>query len=631
VTVPSPTRTRWAGNHLVRPTPGTRRTGRSAPDSLTDELYLLSDGNVVDAPSSGPVLASRPTPRRRPLPRTFVPVLSGRDRVLVGVLTACWIAAFVFFWAWWLQPGHRVGWVGLVVNSVLLAYVTAIPVYFLILANRLREVDPRIAVPKLRVAFVVTRAPSEEWALARTTLSAMRAQRFPHAYDVWLCDEAPTDEILDWCRANRVRVSSRNGVADYHRATWPRRTRCKEGNLAFFYDNWGYARYDVVAQLDCDHVPEPTYLAEMVRPFADPAIGYVAAPSVCDANAAGSWAARGRLHREGTFHGPFQAGHNEGLAPIGIGSHYAVRAAALRDIGGIGPELAEDFSTSYLLNSAGWHGAFALRAEAHGDGPLTLAAMLTQEFQWSRSLTTLLYDLVPGHLGRLSWALRIRFAFSLLYYTLLAVSVVGGLLLPPIAAVTGAPWVDVNYLQFLGHWWPMSAFLIVITLVLRRRGLLRPIDAPVLSWENWLYALTRWPFNAWGVAAAVMQQVRPKPITFKVTPKSVGGLEPLPMGLVVPFVAITAALSAAALVGEFSTSAVGYVGLCLLGALTYAVVSFAVCVLHARETARAAGSRMRTALSTTVRRPIGAALIALVPFVVAVALYPGYAIAVLHW
>jgi cellulose synthase (UDP-forming) len=116
----------------------------------------------------------------------------------------------------------------------------------------------------------------------------------------------------------------------------------------------------VVSQLDCDHVPSPTYLSEMVRPFSDPAVGYVAAPSVCDANAGSSWAARGRLHREATFHGAFQLGHSGGWAPACIGSHYAVRTRALRDIGGIGPELAEDFSTSFLFNAAGWQGAFAI-------------------------------------------------------------------------------------------------------------------------------------------------------------------------------------------------------------------------------------------------------------------------------
>ena len=144
----------------------------------------------------------------------------------------------------------------------------------------------------LRVAFVVTRSPSEPWQIARSTLSAMLTQRFPREYDVWLCDEQPGAEVMRWCQRNHVKVSTRHGVRDYHRLGWPRRTRCKEGNLAYFYDHWGYWHYDVAVQLDCDHLPAPTYLAEMVRPFADPAVGYVAAPSVCDANGAASWSAR---------------------------------------------------------------------------------------------------------------------------------------------------------------------------------------------------------------------------------------------------------------------------------------------------------------------------------------------------
>ncbi len=308
-----------------------------------------------------------------------------------------------------------------------------------------------------------------------------------------------------------------------------------------------------------------------------------------------------------------------------------MRTQALRQIGGVGPELAEDFSTAYLLNSAGWQGAFALRARAVGDGPPTFAAMLTQEFQWSRSLTTLLYDLVPRHLGRLTWARRIRFGYSLLYYTLTAVATVGGIALPPIAAVTGAPWVNVNYLSFLAHWWPMSVLLLLLTLLLRRRGLLRPADAPIVSWENWLYALARWPFIAWGVLAAVVQKVRPKPITFKVTPKSSGGLTPLPARLVLPYVAITLVMSTAALIGEYTTAAVGYVGLCLLGGLTYAVVGLLVCVLHAIEAARAAGSRLPAALAATVQRPLSIAVAALVPLGTAIALYPSYAFAVFGW
>lgn len=124
-----------------------------------------------------------------------------------------------------------------------------------------------------------------------------------------------------------------------------------------------------MAQLDADHVPEPGYLEAMLRPFVDPKVGYVAAPSICDANAHESWVVNARLFAEATLHGSLQAGYNNGWAPLCIGSHYAVRTAALKEIGGLGPELAEDHTTTLMMNSYGWKGVFAFDAEAHGDGP----------------------------------------------------------------------------------------------------------------------------------------------------------------------------------------------------------------------------------------------------------------------
>ncbi|WP_063753087.1 glycosyltransferase, partial [Streptomyces resistomycificus] len=579
---------------------GPARSGgplRADPDEamLRTHLWTLSAGNVVDAPPDGPVFGK---PRRALTPgaASWIPRLGRLDRIKVSLLAVCWWTALVCFWEWWLRPEHRAGLAGFAVNSALLLYLSVLPLYFVVVMVRLRTFDPSVEVPRLRTAFVVTRAPSEPWSVARTTLSAMLRQDFPQPYDVWLCDEDPSQETLEWCRSNAVSVSCRRGVASYHRDAWPRRTRCKEGNLAHFYDNWGYAEYDVVAQLDVDHVPHPRYLQEVVRPFADPAVGYVSAPSVCDANATTSWSARGRLHREATFHGPMQLGHSDGLAPLCIGSHYAVRTRALQDIGGLGPELAEDFSTTFLLNSAGWHGAFAIDAEAHGDGPITFAAMVTQEFQWSRSLVFMLLGMLPRHLRRMPGRLRVRFAFALSYYPLLALTTTAGLLLPPIAAVTGQPWINVNYGAFLLHFWAMSFFLVVLTALLRRRGLLRPVDAPLLSWEGWLFGLTRWPYVAWGAAAAVTQRLRPKKVVFKVTPKRRSGIEPLPLRLMLPYLLITVVLSGAAVVGELTGPAIGYVFLCLLGALSYALVTLSVSVLHVRESARSAGVGAHRAL-----------------------------------
>lgn len=591
-------------------------------DDLRNAIAELSGGQVVKTPPSGPVFA-RGRRRRRTAAATFVRALSGRDRLLVGALTVGWALSVFVFWRWWLAPAHRIGWPGLIVNSVLLAYMCLLPAYFLVAANRLRKVSPALAVSELRVAIVVTRAPSEPWTMVQGTLEAMLRQDYPHDYDVWLCDEAPTAEIRDWCGRNDVSISTREGRADYHRDTWPRRTRCKEGNLAYFYDTVGYERYDVVAQLDADHVPSPTYLVEMVRPFADAAVGYVAAPSVCDTNAAQSWSARGRLHREASFHGPVQLGHNDGLAPICIGSHYAVRTAALRSIGGIGPELAEDFSTSYLINVAGWSGAFAIDADARGEGPPTFGAMLTQEFQWSRSLAVVYLGLVSRTVWRLPWRLQLRFLFALSYYPLLVSSTAVGLLLPPVAAVTGLPWVRVNYFDFLIHWFALAVFLLLITAVLRRRRLLRPAYAPLISWEVWLYALARWPVIGWGLVAAVIQLVARRPVVFRVTPKGTGGVDPLPVRVIAPYAVLAAGLAAAALVGMATTGAVGYIGLCLIGAACYAVVAVSVPLLHAHEAAKTSAVTFGDAFRV-VRTAWLVALFAALPALFALAAYPGY-------
>ena len=573
----------------------TKQTDRAAA------LQRMSGGNVLAISPTGPTLRGRSAPRRPFQPNTFVSTLDTRDRVLVAGLTAGWFASVGWFWLWWLQPGHWTSWVGLLSCGVVPLYLTIEPVGYLLAANRLRQVDRKLPVPDLRVAFLVTRAPSEPWEVARTTLSAMLAQDYPHPYDVWLCDEQPAEETARWCAEHGVRISTRSGVPAYNRDDWPRREKCKEGNLAYFYDHHGYENYDVVAQLDCDHVPVPEFLAEVVRPFGDPAVGYVADPSVCDRNAEDTWSGRGRLHREAYFHGPVQLGHGSGLAPIIVGSHCAYRTAALGEIGGIGPELLEDFSTSFLLHSAGWQGAFAVAAEAHGNGPLTFQAMLVQEFQWTRSLTTLMYRLVPPHLRRLGWRLRLRYLYALLFHTAMISTIGVGIVVSVAGAVTGAGWGTVNPITVLVCWMAISVWLGALTAVLRRRGLLRPAKAPLLSWENLLYRLTRWPFIAWGVLAATVQLFRPRPVTIKVTPKAADGLERLPVRLVVPYVATSVVLGAGA---AFATDASGYALLCLLGAVVFLVVPFAVCLLHAKESARTAGVRPSRAAGETVVAPL---------------------------
>ena len=432
-----------------------------------------------------------------------------------------------------------------------------------------------------RVAMVVTKAPSEPFSVVATTLKAMLAQAYPH--DTWLADEDPSPETLDWCRRHGVFVSTRKNRPDYHRTTWPRRTRCKEGNLAFFYDHYGYECYDFVVQLDADHVPEQGYLVEMLRPFADPAIGYVSAPSICDRNASESWAARGRLYAEASMHGSLQAGYNRGLAPLCIGSHYAVRTAALKEIGGLGPELAEDHSTTLIMNAHGWRGVHALDAIAHGDGPRTFADLVTQEFQWSRSLVMLLLKYSPIYVGRLPLKLKCQFLFSQLWYPLFALFMALMFVMPIVALVRDQNFVAVTYPEFLAHFAPLSVTLIVLAYRWRASGTFRPFDAKILSWEMTLFLFARWPWALAGTLAALRDWMTGSYVDFRITPKGASEVDPLPSRVLFPYGVLSIASVLPVLLVDNASESRGFYIFAIVNAVIYTALLLTILVQHARE------------------------------------------------
>jgi cellulose synthase (UDP-forming) len=134
----------------------------------------------------------------------------------------------------------------------------------------------------------------------------------------------------------------------------------------------------------------------------------------------------------------------------------------------------------------------------------------------------------------------------------------------------------------------MSITLIVLSLLLRRRRLLRPANTPVLSWEKLSFRVD--PLAVQRIGCAVRRGAEGTAEADHLQGHPGGRRRPghAPVRSILPFVVITATLSTATLVGEFTTLAVGYVGLCLFGALVYAVVSLSVCLLHAVEVARMA-------------------------------------------
>jgi cellulose synthase (UDP-forming) len=513
---------------------------------------------------------------------SLVPLLHGRLRIEFILGCAAWLAAFLFFWIWWLKPEHNTGTATFVYVSALQAWITFLPGYFLwIFFSGKKPIGP-VALPAgSRVAMVVTKAPSEPFSVVRETLLAMLAQDYPH--DTWLADEAPEASTREWCARNGVKISSRQGVSDYHRNEWPRRTKCKEGNLTYFYDTYGYENYDFVSQLDADHVPTPGYLRQMMRPFRDETIGYVSAPSICDKNKCESWASRGRLFFEATMHGAMQAGYNGGWAPLCIGSHYAVRTEALKEIGGLGPELAEDHSTTLLMNAYGWRGVHAIDAIAHGDGPETFSDLITQEFQWSRSLVMILLKYMPTYIHGLPPHLRFQFLFSQLWYPFFAIFMASSFLLPVMAVFMKTTFVDVTFPSFVAHAAPMALVLTVLVLRMRAGGLLRPNDARLFSWELPVFLFAKWPWVLFGTVAAVRDWLCGTSVDFKVTPKGTTVADPLPVRVLWPYAFLSIVSAVPVLAVENAKYASGFYVFALVNALIYGVIYTLAIVKHQRE------------------------------------------------
>jgi cellulose synthase (UDP-forming) len=510
---------------------------------------------------------------------------SQREHIQLTGLVMLWACTVtVLFW-WWFQRDHVVDWPTFAIASLALAWVVCLPAYFFFFLLRARVPNPRLAVgSNWRVAMVVTKAPSEPFSIVQETLIGMLSQSFPH--DTWIADEDPSPEALDWCKQNGVKVSCRKGHSEYHRSRWPRRTRCKEGNLAFFYDHFGYRDYDFVVQMDADHIPQEGYLEEMLRPFCDPLVGYVSAPSVCDSNAAESWPARARLYGEALFHGALQAGYTNKFAPVCIGSHYAVRTRALAEIGGLGPELAEDHSTTLFMNAAGWRGVHALQARARGQGPQTFADMAVQEFQWSRSLVRILLFHTPKQWGKLPSRLKAQFLFSQCWYPMFSLSMLLLYAMPIVALMRGRAWVDIRFLDFLAFFSATYISSVAILLWTLKTRLGRPSRFSLLfSWEAMLFPIVKWPWVLLGFFLAVLDRLSGSDFEFKVTPKqsSPSKGSGLRLRFAIPYIALSLGAILPVLMVTEPGNASGSYLFSSLNAFTYGVSFIAILVNSCRS------------------------------------------------
>jgi cellulose synthase (UDP-forming) len=545
--------------------------------------------------------------------RFLVDVFGRKQRLCYWILVCGWGLALYFFFSWWFQKEHVVTLAGIVLNTLLILYNLLMPGYFFFFLGRMKKPNPEVGPPlELRVAMVTTIVPtSEPWEVVEKTLRGMIAQK-GYSHDVWLLDEGNDPTIKRRCQEMGVKYFSRKGVKKYNQGQWPFKAHTKAGNYNSWYDAIGYSCYDIVVQMDTDHVPQANYLIEMLRPFADPEVAYVAAPSICDGNSHESWVVKARAEIEATLHGPLQSGYNSGFAPLMIGSHYAVRTSSLKQIGGLRETLAEDHSTTLALVSAGFKGVFAPDAIAIGDGAPSFPDAMVQEYQWARALMEILLKYFPKWSRSLPIHLFGEFLFAETWYPVFSLSLLVAYALPLIAILTGVSWVKVSYPAFLWRYSLLTLFCLMMVAWVKKQGWLRPPEARIVSWRTILFQLARWPWILMGCGEACWCFLTRNDLHFRITPKGARGPKPLPIRIVLPYLAIVAFSSGIAIFGNQAGEAKGYYYFALLGSGVYVGLLGAVIVLHLKE------NHLKLSVLTVSplwRRQVAIALMAAVMFI----------------
>jgi cellulose synthase (UDP-forming) len=347
-----------------------------------------------------------------------------------------------------LRSGEHVGNTVMIVGlllMIMLQLIVGLRTWVLaFFAARACDPLPMPPAPGLRVAVLTTIVPGKEpIELVMTTLRAMKRVRHDGVLDVWLLDEGDDEEVRRGCEEIGVRHFSRKGHPGWNQPSGQFKARTKHGN----HNAWRAAHeadYDVVAQMDPDHVPYPNFLERTLGYFSDPDTAFVVAPQVY-ANITESFVAKGAAELAYIFHGIMQRGGNGRGAPLLIGTNHLYRPAAFRQIDGYQDCIIEDHLTSMVIYGAAnpvtgnnWQGVYTPDILAVGEGPATYTDFFSQQKRWAYGIWEIARRHSPRLLPRLpKLGQRLSFFALQSHYPTTAMSWVIGVVLSAVYLVGG--------------------------------------------------------------------------------------------------------------------------------------------------------------------------------------------------
>ncbi|MFB9176683.1 glycosyltransferase family 2 protein [Dactylosporangium sucinum] len=389
-----------------------------------------------------------------------------------------------------------------------------------VFAWKARDPVPMVPERGLRIAMLTTIVPSKEPIdVVERSLMAMQKVRYPGQVDIWILDEGDDPRVKAMAKRLGVHHFSRKGRPEFNQEHGAFRAKTKSGN----HNAWRATHehvYDVVAQMDPDHVPLPSFLERTVGYFRDPDVAFVVAPQVYG-NMYNGWVVHGASVQQYLFSGLIERGGNGLDAPLLIGTNHLYRPLAWALIDGYQDSIIEDHLTSMVVMGAKnpltdrrWKGVYTPDVLAIGEGPTSWTDYFNQQKRWAYGVWEILLRRSRPHLRRLSAAQRICYGLVQSYYPSVALSAVSGVAATAAYLGLGVNAAQIEWKLWLGLWGASMGTWAVLWLWLRRFNLARH-ERKEIGVHGMFLALFAVPVYVAAGTAALLR----RPLAYAVTAK----------------------------------------------------------------------------------------------------------------
>jgi cellulose synthase (UDP-forming) len=306
---------------------------------------------------------------------------------------------------------------------------------------------------------------------------------------------------------------SRKNLHQYQTEDGVYKARTKYGNYNAWLSEIGFRKYEIFTSFDPDHVPDLSFLENVIGYFSDPSVAYVQAAQAYY-NQDASFIARGAAEETYAYYSSTQMSIYSMDFPIVVGCHNTHRMSSLEQVGGFAPHDGDDLLITLLYRNAGWQGVYLPMILAKGLTPVDWSGYLTQQLRWVQSVLDIKIRAFPKMAGNLPFKTRLMGLLHGLYYVQEGLSNFVALSLMAFMLATG---ITPKFLSYL----TMKKVIVLIAVLqfldfYRQRFFLDWRREWGFHWRARLLRLAKWPYIFIGFVYALTNRKRPYALTLKV-------------------------------------------------------------------------------------------------------------------